>query len=108
MMFVLLGLCACLGTAMAHAQQGPPMQLFGFERMRCSAWLADHRMEIEGETWVIAFWAGMNFENARSHQVGLGMNMKSIWDAVKLVCRDEPATTVLDATIRTYNRLQGQ
>lgn len=104
----LLGIAACLGGAPAHAQQGAPMQLFGFERMRCSAWLANRSTEIEGETFVIAFWAGMNFKNPTIHDVGREMDMRGIWEAVKQACRSDPTMTVLDATTRTYDRLQGQ
>jgi hypothetical protein len=69
--------------------------------MSCSHWLSQSFNE--GEGWILGFWSGLNFANART--VGQHTDGEGIIAEVRKVCAARPSMALLNATFTSYSEM---
>jgi hypothetical protein len=70
------------------------------------AWAATEEAEYASFAWVMGFWTGMN--TARGTTVGRTSDGWGIVGEVKKISRDQPSTTLYQASFDVFSRLQSE
>ena len=86
------------GSALA---QPPQALIAGIGRMSCAHWLSQSFNE--GEGWILGFWSGLNFANART--VGQHTDGEGIIAEVRKVCATQPSMTLVKATFTASSEM---
>jgi hypothetical protein len=84
----------------ASAQQQQVL-ITGIGRMSCAYWLSEPVNE--GEGWMLGFWSGLNYANART--VGQHTDGEGIITEVRKVCATRPSMTLAGATFAVYSQM---
>lgn len=82
------------------AQQNQAL-ITGIGRMSCAYWLSEPVNE--GEGWILGFWSGLNYANART--VGRHTDGERIITEVRNVCATRPSMTLVGATFTVYSEM---
>ena len=94
----LLVLWLIVEPALAQQQQ---VLITGIGRMSCAYWLSEPVNE--GEGWILGFWSGLNYANART--VGQHIDGEGIITEVRKVCATRPSMTLAGATLTAYSEM---
>jgi hypothetical protein len=94
----LLVLWLMVEPALAQQQQ---VLITGIGRMSCAYWLSEPVNE--GEGWILGFWSGLNYANART--VGQHTDGEGIITEVRKVCASRPSMTLAGATFTVYSEM---
>jgi hypothetical protein len=73
----------------------------GIGRMSCAYWLSEPVNE--GEGWILGFWSGLNYANART--VGQHTDGERIITEVRKACATRPSMTLVGATFTVYSEM---
>jgi hypothetical protein len=84
----------------ALAQQHQAL-ITGIGRMSCAHWLS--QSVNEGEGWILGFWSGLNYANART--VGQHTDGEGMIAEVRKVCASRPSMTLAGATFTAYSEM---
>ena len=77
--------------------------MFGIGRMSYAHWLSTNDKRLQGESWLLGFWSGMNAaDGAPSSDVGHGTDGLGILGEVTLICRAHPSERLGEATMEAY------
>jgi hypothetical protein len=95
----LLVLWLMVEPALAQQQQ---VLITGIGRMSCAYWLSEPVNE--GEGWILGFWSGLNYANART--VGQHTDGEGIITEVRKGCATRPSMTLAGATFTVYSEMQ--
>ena len=87
----LLVLWLMVEPALTQQQQ---VLITGIGRMSCAYWLSEPVNE--GEGWILGFWSGLNYANART--IGQHTDGEGIITEVRKVCATRPSMTLAGAT----------
>ena len=94
----LLVLWLMVDPALAQHQQA---LITGIGRMSCAHWLSQSFNE--GEAWILGFWSGLNYANART--VGRHTDGERIITEVRQACATRPSMTLVGATFTVYSEM---
>lgn len=103
---VTLAVSVALGAIpLAHADNA---MIFGIGYSSCAIWTSDPDNEMQASVWVLGYWSGLNapLQLSESTSVGKSTDAYGIIAEVKLVCKNKPSISIINATIETYQRLK--
>jgi hypothetical protein len=77
---------------------------FGIGSMPCSTWLDMPTHRIDGNSWVLGLFTGLNLTMPK-HDVGTAMGGDGVIEEVWNACKTHPEKSLVDATTGVWSRL---